>query len=46
MKCEAELVSCHESLSRVEVEKQKLSADAQQARCVTAAFIHSRMCNR
>ena len=42
MKCEAELVSCHESLSRAVVEKQKLSADAQQARCVHSLLLHRR----
>jgi hypothetical protein len=32
VKCEAELVSCHEALSKAQVENQKLCAEAQQSR--------------
>lgn len=32
MKCEAELVACHEALSKTQMENQRLAAEAQQAR--------------
>jgi hypothetical protein len=34
MKCEAELVACHEALTKTQIDNQRLKAEAQQSRCV------------
>ena len=50
MKCEAELVSCHEALSKAQIDNQRLAAEAQQARCampclrVSKAIAHAQPC--
>lgn len=36
LKCEAELVSCHEDLSKAEDEKQQLLAEVQQSKYATS----------